>query len=101
MGKTPRHRLWIAASGIALFVFTLAVANPFLAPDRKLTRTALGHDFIAFYTAGHFLNAGQPDLVYDLDAVRAFQQQLAQQHGVELRAGYGPFWNPPFFAFLF
>lgn len=101
MGKTLRKRFWLGASAVALFVFTLAVANPFLSADRKLTRTALGHDFIAFYTAGHFLNAGRPELVYDLGAVREFQQHLARHHGVELRAGYAPFWNPPFFAYLF
>lgn len=61
-----------------------------------------GYDFLAFYTGGTFVRTGRAAELYDLPAVRAFQQDVARQHGLEMRAGaVGPFWNPPFYAWVF
>ena len=59
MGKTPRKHFGLAAGGIALFVSTLAVANPFLSAGRKLTRSAL------VWAARH----GRPGDAYRFDVV--------------------------------
>jgi hypothetical protein len=52
----PVHtRLWQAGGAIALVVVCAAVANVFVASERAVHVTMLGHDFLAFYTAGTFL----------------------------------------------
>ena len=61
-----------------------------------------GYDFLAFYTAGTFVRTGEFEKLYDLDAVRAFQQDVARRHAFEMRPdAVGPFWNPPVYALPF
>src|SRR5262249_30708948 len=59
-----------------------------------------GHDFMAFYTGGTFARTGQFDKLYNLDAVRASEQAIAAQNDIEMGKSFGPFWNPPFYAWL-
>ncbi|MEA2710560.1 MAG: alpha,2-mannosyltransferase [Phycisphaerales bacterium] len=88
--------------GLALFIATAAGGNFFLSPQRQVSLRSAGYDFLAFYTAGTFVRTGQLENLYDLDAVRAFQHDLSQRHGMELRPdAVGPFWNPPIFAWVF
>jgi hypothetical protein len=61
----------------------------------------LGHDFIAFYTAGTFVREGRYQELYNLDSVRNFEHQIAKRNGVELGDNFGPWWNPPFYAWVF
>ena len=97
-----RKLLWLAGLGLALFIVTAAAANAFLPADRSVSLRIAGHDFLAFYTGGTFVRTGEADKLYDLDAVRAFQHDLAQREGLELfPAAVGPFWNPPIYAWLF
>jgi hypothetical protein len=93
-------RLWLAGGGLALFIATMAAGNLFVSPDKQLTTRSAGHDFLAFYTAGTFLREGRPTDIYDLQAVQSFQRDMKQRHHLELD-GFGPFWNPPVFAWLF
>ena len=80
----------------------LVIGNFFSSSDKSVSRKSAGHDFLAFYTAGTFVRTGRTAEMYDLDAVRAFQRDLAQREGLELPpAVLGPFWNPPFFAWPF
>ena len=60
-----------------------------------------GLDFIAFYTGGSFVNDGRNRELFDLREVKAFQNELARQHGVDLGPALGPWWNPPFYAWVF
>jgi hypothetical protein len=60
-----------------------------------------GLDFIAFYTGGSFVNDGRHRELFDLPAVKAFQNELARRDGVDLGAAMGPWWNPPFYAWVF
>ena len=39
--------------------------------------------------------------MYDLEAVRHFQHDLAASYGVDIGHAYGPWWNPPFYALAF
>jgi len=97
-----RRRFWMAGLALALFMTTAALGNFFLPGDRAVSLRSAGYDFLAFYTGGTFVRTGQADKLYDLDAVRAFQQDVARRHGLELRpAAVGPFWNPPFYAWVF
>src|SRR5207248_4149557 len=70
--------------------------------DRGVSRKSAGHDFLAFYTAGTFVRTGRANQLYDLDAVRAFQRDLVAREHLELAdTSFGPFWNPPLFAWVF
>jgi hypothetical protein len=61
----------------------------------------VGHDFLAFYTAGTFARLGKFDLLYDLGAVREAERSIARKNNLEIGKSFGPFWNPPFYAWLF
>jgi hypothetical protein len=97
-----RKRLWQAAIALGLFIATLGIGNFFIPAEKALDRHVLGQDFLAFYTAGTFAREGRFDDIYNLDVVRAFQQDLAKSNQLELGAtNFGPFWNPPFYAWVF
>jgi Glycosyltransferase family 87 len=96
-----RKRLWQGGLALAIFTLTLAATNPFMSKDKALTSNEMGHDFLAFYTAGTFLRTGHADLLYDLMATRTFEHDIASQNGVDLGTTFGPFWNPPFYAWGF
>jgi hypothetical protein len=46
-------RLWLDAAGVALFITCIFAGRTML--DRSPPQKAIGLDFIAFYTAGHFV----------------------------------------------
>lgn len=94
-------RLWQGAGVVAAVVLTIVVANFLLPPDRSVGRKMLGHDFLAFYTAGTLVNEGRYDQLYNLSAARDIQQRVGAEHNLELGAGFGPYWNPPFYAWVF
>jgi hypothetical protein len=96
-----RARFWFAASLLAAIWLIANTGNVLLPHDKSVHARSFGHDFLAFYTAGHFLNAGEPHNIYDLDALRRHQFQEARRLGLDLDGTYGPFWNPPFYAWMF
>jgi alpha-1,2-mannosyltransferase len=95
------RRYWLGGIGFLLFIMTFVVGNFFLPAERRLTQSMVGHDFLAFYTAGTFLREGRPHDLYDLQKVKAFQHELGERAHLELGKSYGPFWNPPFYAWIF
>jgi hypothetical protein len=96
-----RRRLWQGAIALALFIGTLGIGNFCVPAEKALDRKVLGQDFLAFYAAGTFAREGRFDDIYNLDAVRDFQHQVARDEQIELGDNFGPFWNPPFYAWLF
>lgn len=101
----PSHplvkNLTLAGIALALFIATMAIGNCFVSPDRAVTLRSAGHDFLAFYTAGTLIRQGRQSELYDLDTVRAIEQQVAQQNALDLGTGFGPYWNPPLLARAF
>lgn len=83
------------------FLLTLAVGNFCLPESRRLTSGMVGHDFLAFYTAGTFIREGRARDLYDLEKFKTFQHELGRREGLEIGASFGPFWNPPFYAWPF
>ena len=96
-----RKRLWQGAIALLLVVATFVSGNFFVKPDKALNRHVLGQDFIAFYTAGTFVRENRADDLYNFDAVKSFQHQVADQEQIALGDAFGPYWNPPFYAWLF
>jgi hypothetical protein len=60
----------------------------------------IGHDFLPFYAAGSLLREGRAAGMYDIGVLRAREEQVARENGIPL-GGFGPFWNPPFYALAF
>ena len=101
-----RKRLWQLGSLLAIMTLTFAAGNMFLPADKAVTSRTLGHDFVAFYTAGTFVREGRTHDLYDLRKVADFQQALAINAGLDAQFSYeshrfGPWWNPPFYAWVF
>ena len=79
----------------------MLVGNSFSPQDKAVTRGMLGHDFLAFYTAGSFVRDGRSRELYRLDSVRDFQRQISKASDLETGPSFGPWWNPPFYALAF
>lgn len=95
------NRLWQGGGIVLCVLLAILVMNFALPVEKSVGRAMLGHDFLAFYTAGSFVNSGRADQLYDLEAVRRFQKQVAARESLEVGEGFGPFWNPPFYAWVF
>ncbi len=96
-----RKQLWLCGSAMAMFIVVAAVMNQFVPPEKAVNRGMMGLDFVVFYTAGTFVHDGRTSELYDLDALRAFESHLARRENLELNRGFGPWWNPPFVAWVF
>ncbi len=101
-----RRRIWQLSVLLAIITFVFVVGNSFVPEGKALTRQMLGHDFLAFYTAGTFVREGRVDDLYDLEKVATFQQAVASNAGLEIAVDFstqkfGPWWNPPFYAWVF
>ncbi len=96
-----RKRLWKAGGLIAAFLVTAIVANFFLPASKAVSRQMLGRDFLAFYAGGTFARTGHFEKLYDLDAVARLEQSTARSAGFDLGTSFGPWWNPPFAAWIF
>lgn len=94
-------RFWLGAVALLTLLLTLSAGNFFLPQEKRLTGGMVGHDFLAFYTAGTFVRDGRMGDLYNLEKVRAFQHDLARRDQLEIGESFGPFWNPPFYAWVF
>jgi hypothetical protein len=96
-----RDRLWIAAIGVGVFLLVFIawnVANSLRNPSHKL---AMGHDLLPSYAAGTLVRKGTPRLMYERSAVQAVESSTIRDADLEMDARYGPWLNPPFFAWVF
>lgn len=99
---SPLHKkLWLAGGAMGLFIVTMMITNHFMSDERALRSADVGMDFIAFYTAGDFVCEGRTEDLYNLKAIRAHEQSVAASGGVNIGNGFGPWWNPPFYAWVF
>src|SRR5262249_2646574 len=81
-----RLRLCQGGIALALFIGTLGIGNFFVPQQKALDRHALGQDFLAFYSAGTFAREGRFADLYNFDALRTFQQQVAREAQLEMTA---------------
>ncbi|HMO26031.1 MAG TPA: glycosyltransferase family 87 protein [Tepidisphaeraceae bacterium] len=96
-----QKRLWQIGGLLAIWTLIVGGANLVLPADKAVTPAMLGHDFLPFYMAGTFAREGRVDQLYDLNIARQWQQALAAEHGLVLGNTFGPWWNPPHFAWMF
>src|SRR5579863_6057000 len=100
-GLRLRKRLWKTGGVMALLVLTFTVQNQFLSEKKSVSLHDLGLDFLAFYYGGTCARTGHIDNLYNLKATKAFDEQTAKKENLNLGGGFGPFWNPPFVAWIF
>lgn len=96
-----RTRLWRAGGLLVVFMLTMFVCNCVISKDRAVTWDMLGHDFLAFYYGGTCARTGHYDQLYDLSATRAFEFKTGHEAGLSMGKSFGPWWNPPFSAWMF
>jgi hypothetical protein len=94
-------RLWRAGGLVAAFVVTLLVGNLFVSRERAVTWDMLGHDFLPFYYGGTCARTGHYERLFDLPATKAFEYKVGHEAGLSLGNSFGPWWNPPFAAWIF
>ena len=94
-------RFWLGGIALLILLLTLIIGNFFIPQSKRLTGGMVGHDFLAFYAAGAFVREGRTHDLYDLEKVKAFQHELAAREQLEIGDSFGPFWNPPFYAWVF
>lgn len=86
---------------MALFVVSLLCVYAVMPAGPQHREGSVGTDFVAFYTAGVLVREGNARSLYDLHAIAQFQHALAHQNGDDLGQAIGPWWNPPYYAWLF
>ncbi|HMB95758.1 MAG TPA: glycosyltransferase family 87 protein [Tepidisphaeraceae bacterium] len=96
-----RKRLWQGGGAMLVLILTFTIGNLFISQDKSVTPRMLGHDFLAFYSAGTFARQGKFELLYDLGAVREVEHSVGRRNELEMGKSFGPFWNPPFYAWIF
>jgi hypothetical protein len=97
----PRVFLW-KVGGIAVAVFLTFLIMNFIVPvNKSVTWRMLGLDFLAFYYGGTCARTGQYDKLYDLHETKQFEYATGTYAGLELGTSFGPWWNPPFAAWMF
>jgi hypothetical protein len=101
-----RKRLWQGAVLLALVTLVIAGGNAVVPRHKAVTSGMLGHDFLAFYTAGTFVRQGRAADLYDLPQVADHQTEIVAAAGLDTtidfdRQKFGPYWNPPFYAWVF
>ncbi|MGD0768962.1 MAG: glycosyltransferase family 87 protein [Tepidisphaeraceae bacterium] len=102
---TTRHdlrtRLWRVGGLVAVFLVTILIGNTFISKDRAITWDMLGHDFLPFYYGGTCARTGHYEQLFDLPAAKAFEFNTGHAAGLSLGTSFGPWWNPPFAAWMF
>lgn len=93
-----RLRLWLGTGVIAVFIGIL-IAMMALSPTRR--HLPLGLDFMVFYSAGTLVDQHDAVQMYDLPTINALEHAIATNQGIELGDALGPWWNPPFYAWVF
>jgi hypothetical protein len=96
-----RKRLWKTGGLLVVFVATFIVVNLFLPAKKAVTRRDLGLDFLAFYYGGTCARTGHFENIYNLEATKQFDREISRREQLNLDNGFGPFWNPPFAAWMF
>jgi hypothetical protein len=99
--RSLRVRLWQMGGLLAVLTLVVGGVNFVQPDDSRVTPSMLGHDFLPFYMAGTMVRQGDVGQLYDLETSRDFQQRLANTNNLQLGGSFGPWWNPPHFAWLF
>ncbi|MGA3067336.1 MAG: glycosyltransferase family 87 protein [Tepidisphaeraceae bacterium] len=92
---------WKAGGIMFLVILTFIIGNFCIKPDKAVHRNMLGHDFLAFYYGGTCALTGHTERLYDLGETKKFEATTGKNAGLELGTSFGPWWNPPFAAWMF
>jgi alpha-1,2-mannosyltransferase len=95
------RRLWRIAIALALCACIFTVGQTIRRANAGEHRLAFGHDFLPSYTAGLLVREGHARSMYDRQIVQAYETQLIARGRLEMDPRYGPWLNPPFYAWIF
>jgi hypothetical protein len=98
---TLRTKLWRTGGLLAIFIGTMMIGNAIIPADKAVTWDMLGHDFLCFYFAGTSARTGHYEQLYDLPLTRDFEFKTGHDAKLQLGTSFGPYWNPPFAAWMF
>lgn len=99
--SSVRKRMWqtvIALAAIWTLIIGRDIHDRLTDPSPKLS---LGHDLIPSYAAGVLVREGRPRDMYDRPALTKVEFQMIDQANLNRGDRYGPWLNPPFFAWMF
>jgi hypothetical protein len=99
--RSLRAKLWRAGGLVAIFYLTMIAANPFIPAKDAVTLDMLGRDFLVFYYGGACARTGHYEQLFDLARTRQAEFATAAASGISMGTSFGPWWNPPFAAWLF
>ena len=91
----------MAAIGVGVFLATFIAWNVAISLRNPSHKLAMGHDLLPSYAAGTLVRKGTPQLMYERSAVQAVETSTIQTADLEMDPRYGPWLNPPFFAWIF
>ncbi|MDB5356835.1 MAG: hypothetical protein JWN24_3288 [Phycisphaerales bacterium] len=91
----------MAAIGVGIFLLFFIAWNVAISLRNPSHKLAMGHDLLPSYAAGTLVRKGTPRLMYERSAVQAVETRTIQTADLEMDPRYGPWLNPPFFAWIF
>ncbi|HET6247341.1 MAG TPA: glycosyltransferase family 87 protein [Tepidisphaeraceae bacterium] len=100
-GKSIRKRMWqtvIALGAIWILLIGQDIRERLNDPSPKLS---LGHDLLPSYAAGLLARQGRPRDMYDRQAISEVEFRIIEQAQLNIDGRYGPWLNPPFYAWAF
>lgn len=101
---TIRKRLWQAALLMASVVIAVIGSNIRHQIVEQSQRLSLGHDLLPSYAAGRLVRDGRAREMYDHEAIAGLERKIIIEATLDMDASggrYGPWLNPPFYAWVF
>ncbi|HEX4125924.1 MAG TPA: glycosyltransferase family 87 protein [Tepidisphaeraceae bacterium] len=95
-----RPRLWKLGICLLVFLTSVIASSKFLGPQTDLIGSP-GSDLIPSYMAGTFVRIGHADWLMDSARQVVFQHQLRESLHLDPNRHFGPWLNPPYYAWIF
>jgi hypothetical protein len=97
-----RAKLWLGWFCLAALIVSILVGNRLSPSGQGLGARDIGLDYIVFYRAGILVGQGRTSELYDIPLTQDFDRALAVREHLPIGDNdYGPYFYPPFLAWLF
>lgn len=95
------RRLWRTGIALALSIIIFVGGWQVRRLQSGDDRLVFGHDLLPSYTAGLLVRQGKFPAIYDRPTMEAYEAQEITLSRVDMDPRYGPWLNPPFYAWVF